>query len=121
MPESGPYGSVRGALSNERPYRDFCLICRLQVLNVFWCVTSLESYRIEAMLDLIEIQLIKARRMARRADCDFLVYLIQMAIIEAKARRISPDNSLESLLESPSFLDAPHEKHSRTPCLKVVH
>jgi hypothetical protein len=22
MPESGPYGSVRGALSNERPYRD---------------------------------------------------------------------------------------------------
>ena len=23
MPESGPYGSVRGALSNERPYRDY--------------------------------------------------------------------------------------------------
>ena len=23
MPELGPYGSVRGALSNERPYRDF--------------------------------------------------------------------------------------------------
>ena len=22
MPESGAYGSVRGALSNERPYRD---------------------------------------------------------------------------------------------------
>jgi hypothetical protein len=22
MPESGPYGSVRGALSNECPYRD---------------------------------------------------------------------------------------------------
>jgi hypothetical protein len=22
MPESGTYGSVRGALSNERPYRD---------------------------------------------------------------------------------------------------
>ncbi len=22
MPESGPYGFVRGALSNERPYRD---------------------------------------------------------------------------------------------------
>jgi hypothetical protein len=22
MPESGPYGSMRGALSNERPYRD---------------------------------------------------------------------------------------------------
>ncbi len=22
MPELGPYGSVRGALSNERPYRD---------------------------------------------------------------------------------------------------
>ena len=24
MPESGPSGSVRGALSNERPYRDCC-------------------------------------------------------------------------------------------------
>ena len=27
MPESGPYGSVRGALSNERPYRDKLLPC----------------------------------------------------------------------------------------------
>jgi hypothetical protein len=27
MPESGPYGSVRGALSNERPYRDKFLLC----------------------------------------------------------------------------------------------
>jgi hypothetical protein len=26
MPESGTYGSVRGALSNERPYRDFGLL-----------------------------------------------------------------------------------------------
>ena len=25
MPELGPYGSVRGALSNERPYRDSIL------------------------------------------------------------------------------------------------
>jgi hypothetical protein len=26
MPESGTYGSVRGALSNERPYRDCGLL-----------------------------------------------------------------------------------------------
>jgi hypothetical protein len=26
MPELGTYGSVRGALSNERPYRDFGLL-----------------------------------------------------------------------------------------------
>src|SRR6185312_13539257 len=26
MPESGSYGSVRGALSNERPYRDSCAL-----------------------------------------------------------------------------------------------
>jgi len=27
MPESGPFGFVRGALSNERPYRDPQLLC----------------------------------------------------------------------------------------------
>src|SRR5512132_2872545 len=33
MPELGPYGSVRGALSNERPYRDQHLRSRPQLEN----------------------------------------------------------------------------------------
>ena len=41
MRESRTYGSVRGALSNERPYRDmrFCCICSRQLLalGVFHC------------------------------------------------------------------------------------
>ena len=31
MPELGPYGSVRGALSNERPYRDLRYPCASHV------------------------------------------------------------------------------------------
>ncbi len=34
MPELGPYGSVRGALSNERPYRDFGVQNRIFVPGV---------------------------------------------------------------------------------------
>ena len=33
MPELGPYGSVRGALSNERPYRDFGRTITFRILR----------------------------------------------------------------------------------------
>jgi hypothetical protein len=35
MPELGPYGSVRGALSNERPYRDSMRVLRILTQAVF--------------------------------------------------------------------------------------
>jgi hypothetical protein len=34
MPELGPYGSVRGALSNERPYRDLRNLCPSHVFEI---------------------------------------------------------------------------------------
>ena len=34
MPELGPYGSVRGALSNERPYRDLRNPCASHVFEM---------------------------------------------------------------------------------------
>src|SRR5712691_9344334 len=34
MPELGPYGSVRGALSNERPYRDLRYPCAGHVFEI---------------------------------------------------------------------------------------
>ena len=38
------------------------------------------------MLDLIEIELTRVRRMAEHADDGFLLYLIDMAILEANRR-----------------------------------
>ncbi len=43
MPESGPYGSVRGALSNERPYRDYSDSKQLYNLITFFCLALLRS------------------------------------------------------------------------------
>jgi hypothetical protein len=57
------------------------------------------------MLDLIEIELTRVRRMAEHADDGFLLYLLDMAILEANSRarskgegRVIADNaeSLES-------------------------
>ena len=49
------------------------------------------------MLDLIEIELTRVRRMAEQADDGFLLYLIDMAIIQANARARAR-NSLETLI-----------------------
>jgi hypothetical protein len=38
------------------------------------------------MLDLIEIELTRVRRMAEHADDGFLLYLLDMAILEANSR-----------------------------------
>jgi hypothetical protein len=50
------------------------------------------------MFVLIEIELTRVRRMAEQAGDDFLVYLIDIAIIEANAKARSPNNSLEALI-----------------------
>ena len=52
----------------------------------------------EKMHGLIEIELTRVRRMADQAKESFLVYLIDMAIIEANAKARSFANSLESLV-----------------------
>jgi len=49
----------------------------------------------EGDFELIEIELTRARAMAARADALFLVYLIEMAMIEARAKAYK--NSLETL------------------------
>ena len=50
------------------------------------------------MFELIEIELTRVSRMAKQAGNDFLVYLIDMAIIEANAKARSPNNSLEAII-----------------------
>ena len=50
------------------------------------------------MFDLIAIKLTEIRKMARQADKYFLVYLIDIAIIEAKAKACCDSNSLEALI-----------------------
>ncbi len=49
------------------------------------------------MLDIIEIELTRVRRMAEQADDSFLLYLIDMAVIQANARARSR-NSVEKLI-----------------------
>lgn len=60
------------------------------------------------MFRLIEIELTRVRRMA--AGDDFLVYLIDMAIIEANAKARSPNNSLEALIPRSQ------ERYALQPC-----
>ena len=48
-------------------------------------------------LELIDLELTKARIIAKKANFDFLVYLIDMAIIEARAK-ICTNESLETLI-----------------------
>jgi hypothetical protein len=43
----------------------------------------------ETILELVEIELRRVRSMAARADDDALLYLIDMAIMEAKSRACS--------------------------------
>jgi hypothetical protein len=45
MPESGPYGSVRGALSNECPYRDRPLSRAMTSGESFFQTTSAAGRR----------------------------------------------------------------------------
>jgi len=50
------------------------------------------------VFDLIAIELMEVRKMAQQDGKLFLVYLIDIAIIEAKAKACSGSNSLEALI-----------------------
>ena len=50
------------------------------------------------VFDLIAIELMEVRKMAQQAGKYLLVYLIDIAIIEAKAKACSGSNSLEALI-----------------------
>ena len=55
------------------------------------------------MLDLIEIELTRVRRMAEQADDKFLLYLIDIAIMEANRRaRFSKDDVSEFMQKRPA-------------------
>ena len=45
MPELGPYGSVRGARGNSRPYRDPRPIADIGCLFLLWCTTQPIQHR----------------------------------------------------------------------------
>ena len=62
------------------------------------------------MFGLIETELTRVRRLAKQAGNDFLVYLIDMAIIEANAKARSPNNSLEALVPRSQ------ERYALQPC-----
>ncbi len=50
------------------------------------------------MFELIEIELTRVRRMAEHADDRFLLYLIDIAIIEANAKARSTKNTFETIV-----------------------
>ena len=52
------------------------------------------------MLDLIEIELTRVRRMAEHANDGFLLYLLDMAILEANRRARSRGEASDSLTSS---------------------
>jgi hypothetical protein len=55
------------------------------------------------MLDLIEIELTRVRRMAEQADDKFLLYLIDIAIMEANRRaKFSKDDVSEFMHKRPA-------------------
>ena len=67
------------------------------------------------MLDLIENELSKARSMAQQANYAFLVYLIDMAMIEVRATAVPHNNSLETLRCASGPIDRQPPSH------KLVH
>jgi hypothetical protein len=67
--------------------------------------------REEGMFDLIEIELTRVRKMAERADDGFLLYLIDIAIIEANAKARSMQSSIETII--PLALERDNTPHER--------
>ncbi len=51
------------------------------------------------LFELIEIELTRVRRMAEQENDGFLLYLIDMAILEANAKARARNDSLETLAE----------------------
>ncbi len=74
------------------------------------------------MLDLIEIELTRVRRMAEHADDGFLLYLIDMAILEANRRARSAVDNHADASEKAQFLKSGNRElaHNFPTELKVV-
>ncbi len=72
------------------------------------------------MLDLIEIELTRVRKMAEHAGDDFLLYLIDIAIIEANAKARSRREDAE--MSNPVILTRDDRRFpaKRTPEFQVV-
>jgi hypothetical protein len=73
------------------------------------------------MLDLIEIELTRVRRMAEQAGDDFLLYLIDMAVIEAHARARSRRESSEATDPGPPNFDDLRLPRETTPDVQIVN
>ena len=72
------------------------------------------------MLDAIEIELTRVRRLAQQAHDDFLLYLIDMAIIEAHARARSRRESSETINRETPDRDVPRVARETTADLRIV-
>jgi hypothetical protein len=74
------------------------------------------------MLDLIEIELTRVRRMAEHADDGFLLYLLDMAILEANQRARSFAENRASAADEARRLESGsvESRHNLAAELKVV-
>jgi hypothetical protein len=74
------------------------------------------------MLDLIEIELTRVRRMAEHADDGFLLYLLDMAILEANRRARSFAENRANAADEARRLesDSIESRHNLAAELKVV-
>jgi hypothetical protein len=72
------------------------------------------------VLDVIEIELTRVRRLAQRAHDDFLLYLIDMAIIEAHARARSRRESSEAINRETPDRDVRSVARETTADLRIV-
>ena len=72
------------------------------------------------MFDLIEIELTRVRRMAEQTDDGFLLYLIDIAIIEANAKARSHKVSLETMIPSSLERDDQAFGLKPAPSLEIV-
>jgi hypothetical protein len=60
------------------------------------------------MFDLVEIELTRVRKMAEHTRDDFLVYLIDIAIIEANAKARSERDRSETVSDDAHAFDSAH-------------
>ncbi len=72
------------------------------------------------MFDLIEIELTRVRRMAEQTDDAFLLYLIDIAIIEANAKARSDKVGLETMIPRPLGRDDQRFAPGPAPDFQIV-
>src|SRR5438067_1660420 len=91
MRESRTYGSVRGALSNERPYRDGCCLLRLRA--------GLRTDRLHWMRGITD------EGDAPERPCPHRIAVHQWELVNVRCRFISAGMSSHSTLPPPSNAD----------------